>query len=777
MRDVEHYPELDFLGLGAKVRTFEPDQKLLDRYVLRRLLGSGDLGAAWLAYEEPMAREVVLRFLPEIVRRDAESFEEIKEETRHGLDLIHPHIVRVYDYVGDDTFAAIVMEYVDGHTLSVWRQHQPTGFFEVQQIREWTMQILDALDYAHLEMKFLHRDLKPDNLLVSEARELKIAGFGTSRTIINSLIRLSGKGGTPEMVNHMSPQLALGGEPTVQDDIYALGATIYELLTGKPPFLADAGDVLAQMWQVVPPSMAKRRRELNLKGARIPEEWESTVAACLAKDPAARPQGIAETAERLGFKVAPIPVVETKAPAEVIEEPRPDPIPEPPAPAPIEPAPVIPEPAPAASLPVPTSAPAAPAPVAPEPVSTPAPASTAPVKKSSSPVRGASKPATTPAQPATHAPAQAAAPTTAPLPAPVHLAGSPKSSRKKLPSKDWMIVIGFLVLFVLDILGYYIFFRKPVVDKTQQDSLVQEVVDAKMAAAEAQKQKADEVAARSRADEEKAALAKAKQDAEARATAAEQAAQQAKADAEKAKQAEQAALQKVAAALGPVAGQAWTNSLGVKFVPAGTEGILFSIWDVRVKDYAAFVTATGHDWGKPNFPQTENDPAVKVSWNDAQAFCEWLTKREQDEGRLGANQKYRLPTDKEWSKAAGLNETNWATPKGNDGGIKDVYPWGTEWPPPTGAGNYAESLTNDGFPKTSPVGTFGPNPFGLFDMGGNVWQWCDDKYDNVHDWRVLRGGSWVDRSPQSLLSSSRSGVGPTSQDDGSGFRVVVVAAP
>jgi formylglycine-generating enzyme required for sulfatase activity len=227
----------------------------------------------------------------------------------------------------------------------------------------------------------------------------------------------------------------------------------------------------------------------------------------------------------------------------------------------------------------------------------------------------------------------------------------------------------------------------------------------------------------------------------------------------------------------PVAGKPWTNSLGVKFVPAGTDGVLFSVWDVRVKDYAVFVKEIGHDWPKADFTQTENDPAVMVSWDDAHAFCDWLTKKEQAEGRLASNQKYRLPTDAEWSKAVGLKESSGGTPVDKDGKITGVYPWGTQWPPPRGAGNYNESLTHDGYANASPVGSFAANSYGLYDMGGNVVQWCEDKYDNEHDYRVLRGASWGLVDPAWLLSSCRFYLVPGDRDDYHGFRVVVVVSP
>ncbi|MCE0499001.1 MAG: SUMF1/EgtB/PvdO family nonheme iron enzyme [Methylacidiphilales bacterium] len=232
-----------------------------------------------------------------------------------------------------------------------------------------------------------------------------------------------------------------------------------------------------------------------------------------------------------------------------------------------------------------------------------------------------------------------------------------------------------------------------------------------------------------------------------------------------------------APASGTAAGQSWTNSLGVSFVPAGTDGVLFSIWDVRVKDYAVFVKETGQAWPKTDFTQTDNDPAIDVSWDDANAFCAWLTKKEQAEGKLASNQEYRLPTDAEWSKAVGLNEVSGGTPEQESGKVQGVYPWGTEWPPPKGAGNYSESLTHDGYSYTSPVGSFAANPYGLYDMGGNVWQWCEDAYDNLPGYRVLRGAAWDMAAFERLLSSYRSNCDQGNRRGDNGFRLVMATSP
>lgn len=161
-------------------------------------------------------------------------------------------------------------------------------------------------------------------------------------------------------------------------------------------------------------------------------------------------------------------------------------------------------------------------------------------------------------------------------------------------------------------------------------------------------------------------------------------------------------------------------------------------------------------------------PVTMVNWNDAKAFCQWLTEQERAEGLLATNQTYRLPTNEEWSKAMGLPD---------DVATKNIYPWGKSWPPPPAFGNYADStLTNyspnldfiegydDGFATTSPVGSFKANVNGLFDMSGNVWQWCEDEYVNLIPGRVLRGGAWNTNDRESLAGAYRGSFLPNSRN-------------
>ncbi len=252
----------------------------------------------------------------------------------------------------------------------------------------------------------------------------------------------------------------------------------------------------------------------------------------------------------------------------------------------------------------------------------------------------------------------------------------------------------------------------------------------------------------------------------------------------------------------------WENSLGMKFVPVPGTPVWFSIWDTRVKDFEAFVRATGHDatqgaftltadgvkqgvgsWKSPGFAQTGEHPVCCVSWEDAKAFCKWLTAKERSEGRLKAEQEYRLPTDAEWSVAVGLEGERGRTPEEKDGKVGG-YPWGTQWPPPKGAGNYAGEESkegapadwkviegyNDGCPRTSPVGSFKANRLGLYDMSGNVWQWCEELCGSGMPLRVLRGGSWFDGDPRYLLSSIRVSNRPRFRLGYYGFRCVLAGA-
>ena len=154
-----------------------------------------------------------------------------------------------------------------------------------------------ALHYAHEEVGVVHRDLKPANFMITSRGQVKVADFGIAQSVCDSMSRLTMRRSSSGTLAYMSPQQLNGEMAKPSDDIYALGATIYELLTGKPPF--HSGDVPFQVRLSVPRRMAERRQELEVQGEAIPDGWEDAVAACLSKIPEERPATMGELAERL----------------------------------------------------------------------------------------------------------------------------------------------------------------------------------------------------------------------------------------------------------------------------------------------------------------------------------------------------------------------------------------------------------------------------------------------------------------------------------------------
>ncbi|MEX2577525.1 MAG: SUMF1/EgtB/PvdO family nonheme iron enzyme [Verrucomicrobiales bacterium] len=238
------------------------------------------------------------------------------------------------------------------------------------------------------------------------------------------------------------------------------------------------------------------------------------------------------------------------------------------------------------------------------------------------------------------------------------------------------------------------------------------------------------------------------------------------------------------------------NSLGMKFVPVPVPGadVLFCMHETRWRDYAVYADegdSAAESWKNQTYDgfaiedSPEEHPVVNMTWEDAKAFCAWLSERE--------GHSYRLPTDREWSLAVGIGrEERWRSDTTPETVSKpqDVFPWGKAWPPTGEAGNYSDQSRksivananaqllkdyDDGFPTTAPVMRFAPNEFGLHDLGGNVWEWCEDWYSNEQADHVMRGGSWTDQEKNLLLSSARRRTHPFNAGHlrGRGFRLVL----
>ena len=286
-------------GDYATVRGFVAGQTFMGRFRLERLLGQGGMGVVWLAYDLSLGESIALKFISDTLQRDTAAIDDLKSEARKARQLTHAHIIRIHEFWQDEHAAAVSMEFVDGRNLSQLRLEQPDKIFQVDTLAPWIEQLCEALSYAHQKARLVHRDLKPANLLIDTQGELKVADFGISATISETTNRLSKRSNGGYTEAYASPQQFRGQHATPLDDIYSVGATLYELLTSKPPFYQ--GNLLVQVERQAPQSLSARRAELGREGTNIPSAWEQTILACLAKDPKARPQSANEISNRLGL--------------------------------------------------------------------------------------------------------------------------------------------------------------------------------------------------------------------------------------------------------------------------------------------------------------------------------------------------------------------------------------------------------------------------------------------------------------------------------------------
>jgi serine/threonine protein kinase len=268
------------------------------RYRVEREIGRGGMGSVWLANDESLQEPVALKLLPDEIRYDPVALDDMRRETARSRRLSHPNIVRIHDlheFPGEMPF--ISMEYIDGASLSRFKTEQTCRCLPWDFVQTLLGQLCAALDYAHGE-NLIHRDLKPGNVMLDSRGRLKLADFGIAAVVSDSMSRVSLQGNTSGTPAYMSPQQMDGRTPRVTDDIYALGATLYDLLTGKPPFFR--GDILHQVRNLEPPTIEDRLDEFGLKNP-IPPDVSAMIMACLAKDPEKRPQSAATLASWIGI--------------------------------------------------------------------------------------------------------------------------------------------------------------------------------------------------------------------------------------------------------------------------------------------------------------------------------------------------------------------------------------------------------------------------------------------------------------------------------------------
>jgi hypothetical protein len=638
-------------------------QHLGDFEILEHI-GQGGMGAVFKARQTSLHRLVALKTLKPFVSDDPEYVARFRQEAVAAAALSHPNLVQVYAAGEAEGIHYFAMEYIEGESAQARLERK--GRLDALEAIAIGSHVSAALEHGWRKAALIHRDIKPDNIFLSEDGEVKLGDLGLAKSAGQTMgLTMTGASmGTP---HYISPEQADGKKDIdLRADIYSLGCTLYHMLSGEPPYKGESA--MAVMLKHVSAPVP------DLRGVwpECPAELAAVVMKMMQKQPAERQQSHAEVGADL--------------------------------------------------------------------------------RRVYDHLSGTSVPdavAVTQQQAARH---EAAAPN------PSAGGGLPKtaSGKSKVPLYAG-IGAGLLALAA----GAFFLFKPKEEKQTQAPLYAKEHAGEPGTPAEGGTGSTKPPSAPAASF-----LSKATKDAP------------------------------------------FVNTLGMKFVPVpivsgptAGQRVLFGVWDVRVQDYAVYAGTKKVDdsWTKQQRDGVPagrelNHPVVGVSWEDAQAFCQWLTEKEQAEGKLPKGLQYRLPSDEEWSWAVGLPPELGTTPAEKSQKNSVDFPWGKDYPPTKKVGNYGDEAFHAKFPKdstdktkdqpwmkgyddgyatTSPVGSFPANAYGLYDMGGNVWQWCEDWYDASHKDRVLRGASWDFNDRVNLLSSRRSHLIPGFRGHNLGFRCVV----
>ena len=252
----------------------ETGKTLNGRYKIQTLIGTGGMAAVYLAKDLILDRLVAIKVLRLDFRQNNDAMRRFRREALSATQLTHPNIVGVYDVGQSQEINYIVMEYVEGTDLKDYIR-QRGALHPIEAVRIM-MQIVSAIAAAH-QNRIIHRDIKPQNILIDREGNVKITDFGiavalsdTSLTQTNTLLG---------SVHYLSPEQARGGMATIQTDIYALGIVLYELLTGRVPFDGESAVSIAlkHFQEPLPPVVNPT--------AMVPQSLENIVLKATAKDP------------------------------------------------------------------------------------------------------------------------------------------------------------------------------------------------------------------------------------------------------------------------------------------------------------------------------------------------------------------------------------------------------------------------------------------------------------------------------------------------------------
>lgn len=268
---------------------------IADRYLVLALLGEGGMGRVYLGEHVKMNRQCAIKVMSPTLVNDAESLQRFAREASNAARILHPNVAAVFDYGESDKIIYLVMEYVDGESLSTILARE--GKLEPRRAIEIARQIADGLHAAH-ELGIVHRDLKPDNVIIAHSRSgreiPKVVDFGIAKALTeapqDALTRSGLVIGTPE---YMSPEQLLGDPVDARADIYSLGCILYQMLTGAAAFSADTREqMIRRRLHEAPPHL----REVL---PNLPSRLDTLLVHMLARSPADRLASAAEARDQL----------------------------------------------------------------------------------------------------------------------------------------------------------------------------------------------------------------------------------------------------------------------------------------------------------------------------------------------------------------------------------------------------------------------------------------------------------------------------------------------
>ena len=776
----------------------------LGAYQIISRLGAGGMATVFQAYQPKMERYVALKVLRREFSRNPEFVGRFSQEARVIAQLEHPHILPIYDYGEADGYTYMAMRLVKGGSLS--DRLKKHGKMDLPAILRIITQVGGALDYAH-KRNVIHRDFKPGNVLIDEFGNCLLTDFGIAK-LIEATSHLTATGGILGTPFYISPEQGAGEQIDHRSDIYALGVVLYHMVVGEVPYKADTP--MAVVFKHIHDPLPLPSRKVP----GLPEPIERVILKALAKNPEDRYASAGGLVDALQAAMEPVSF-DRPEPQVAIPGPVPDPIAEGP--------------------------PHEPQRLSSPPNDRPKPGPSESEKPDAQKLlRAKNVKRMTPARwgytviallviagvaTAVWVTTQSKAPTktslvvhTDPGGADVyvddaHVGTSPVTLEKLNPGAHRVRILKN---------GYQAF----------EKELELHAGDPQVLRAELLNEPNGRLLVRSDPEEVEVPIDDQAREAtpitlddmprDNRKPSFQKQGYEKKSLTVTRKEGDE---QTIDVQLQPVVDsgtpKTLANSLGMAFVhiqpgtffmgsPSGepgrqarerrhevtlTKGFYIQTTEVTVGQWRAFVRATnyrseaetgggawfhrgkkwlqkaGRTWDNPGFSQTENNPVTCVSWNDVQKFIQWLRQKERH--------AYRLPTESEWEYACRAgSQTAFSN------GAMVEHQCGPD-PHLNVMGWYCGNSNR----KSSPVAQKKPNPYGLFDMHGNVWEWCQDWYAEypsgpVADPRgpsrggakVRRGGSWGSDA-WACRSACRGKFRPDRATRGIGFRLAMDPPP